>query len=330
MSDGLLFLILNGMEKRLTAHDCSCIIKEKMCDVHILVTTKKSKENHEMKSLKDGFVLHNGIEIPCVGYGTWLTTDAQAADAVGAALQIGYRHIDTAAKYENEQGVGKGILQSGIAREEIFVTSKVWNDNRGYDKTMVSFEKTLADLGLEYLDLFLIHWPASPLQYEDYNAVNLSTWSAMVELYRAGKIRAIGVSNFLPHHLEALVASEVVPMVNQIEFHPGQMQNETLEYCRQHNILVEAWGPLGRGKMLDNPTLMSIAKRYRKTVAQLCIRWCLQNGVLPLPKSVTPARIAENGEVFDFVISDEDMQTINAMEYFGGSGHNPDTFGMKK
>lgn len=283
-----------------------------------------------MKHLKDGFVLHNGIEIPCIGYGTWLTTNEQASDAVKVALSLGYRHIDTAAKYENEEGVGNGILASGLARKDIFVTSKVWNDNRGYDKTMLSFEKTLADLKLDYLDLFLIHWPASPLQYDDYNAVNLSTWKAMVELYKAGKIRAIGVSNFLPHHLEALVESEIVPMVNQIEFHPGQMQTETLEYCRQHNILVEAWGPLGRGKMLDNPTLTAIANKYQKTVAQLCIRWCLQNGVLPLPKSVTPSRIAENADVFDFVISDEDMATVNAMEYFGGSGHNPDTFGMKK
>lgn len=283
-----------------------------------------------MKTLKDGFILHNGIKIPCIGYGTWLTTNEQASDAVKTAIELGYRHIDTAAKYENEEGVGNGILASGIDRKELFVTSKVWNDNRGYDKTMASFEKTLADLKLDYLDLFLIHWPASPLQYDDYNAVNRSTWKAMVELYKAGKIRAIGVSNFLPHHLDALVESEVVPMVNQIEFHPGQMQTETLEYCRRHNILVEAWGPLGRGKMLGNPTLVSIAQKYNKTVAQLCIRWCLQNGTLPLPKSVTPARISENADVFDFVISDEDMTTINAMEYFAGSGHNPDTFGMKK
>lgn len=283
-----------------------------------------------MNNMKDGFILSNGISIPCIGYGTWLTTNDQACDAVRAALEAGYRHIDTAAKYENEVGVGEGIRASGIAREELFVTSKVWNDCRGYDKTMAAFEKSMKDLGLDYLDLYLIHWPASPLQYDDFNAVNLSTWKALTELYKAGRIKSIGVSNFMPHHLEALVQSEVVPMVNQIEFHPGQIQEETLRFCREHNILVEAWGPLGRGKMLDNPTLVSLAAKYKKTVAQLCIRWCLQNGVLPLPKSVTPSRICENADVFDFVISKEDMETVNRMEYFGGSGHNPDTFGMKK
>lgn len=279
-----------------------------------------------MNKISDCYVLYNGVKIPCIGYGTWLTQNDLASDVVSTAISMGYRHVDTAAFYKNECGVGEGIKASGIDRNDIFVTSKVWNSDRGYDNTMKAFEKTLKDLKLDYLDLYLIHWPASPSQYEDYNAINLSTWKAMTELYLAGKIKSIGVSNFMPHHLDALVNSDIVPMVNQIEFHPGQMQNETLDYCRENNILVEAWGPLGRGKMLDNQMLISFAEKYNKSVAQLCIRWCLQNGVLPLPKSVTPSRIAENADVFDFEISQEDMLEINAMEYFAGSGHHPDRF----
>jgi diketogulonate reductase-like aldo/keto reductase len=188
-----------------------------------------------------------------------------------------------------------------------------------------NMDETLEKLGLDYLDLYLIHWPANKTQFENWDEINRETWRAMTELYKAGKIRAIGVSNFLPHHLESLVASEVVPAINQIEFHPGQMQTETVEYCRAHGILVEAWSPLGTGRMLTNETLIEIASHYSVSVAQLCIRWCLQNGTLPLPKSVTPSRIEQNTQVFDFVISDEDMATINAMAYCGGSGHNPDT-----
>ena len=183
-------------------------------------------------------------------------------------------------------------------------------------------------LDLEYLDLYLIHWPAHKNQYDNFEEVNLSTWRAFIELYKKGKIRAIGVSNFLPHHLKALVESEIKPMVNQKEFHPGFMQEETVEYCKKNGIVVEAWSPLGRGKMLDNETLKGIAAKYNKTVAQLCLRWCLQNDTLPLPKSVTPSRIVENADIFDFEISKEDMAIINAMEYCGGSGHNPATFGM--
>ncbi len=279
-----------------------------------------------MKKLTDPFVLNNGIEIPCVGFGTWQTPDGETAvNSVKAALEAGYRHIDTAAVYGNEESVGRAIAESGVAREDIFVTSKLWNSNRGYESTLAAFDETMKKLGLDYLDLYLIHWPANKTQFENWDEINLATWRAMIELYRAGKIRAIGVSNFLPHHLESLMQTEVVPAINQIEFHPGFMQSETVEYCKKNGIVVEAWSPLGTGRMLNNETLIAIAKKYDKSVAQLCIRWCLQNGTLPLPKSVTPSRIAENTGVFDFVISDEDMALINAIEYCGGSGHNPDT-----
>lgn len=278
-----------------------------------------------MKQLTDGFVLENGRKIPCIGYGTWQTPDGETAVAsVKEAVRIGYRHIDAAACYGNEAGVGRGIYESGIAREELFVTSKVWNTERGYERTMVAFEKTLKDLSLDYLDLYLIHWPAAFHQFDNWEEINLSTWKAMTELYKSGKVKAIGVSNFMPHHLKALMETEVPPMVDQIEFHPGMMQEETLDYCRDKGILVEAWSPLGTGRMLANPVLKEIAGTYHKSVAQLCIRWCLQHGVLPLPKSVTPARIAENAEVFDFEIIAEDMSRIDRMDNFGGSGLHPD------
>lgn len=279
-----------------------------------------------MRHLTDTFTLRNSYRVLCVGYGTWQTPDGDTAiRAVGEAIQTGYRHIDAAAIYGNEASVGQGIKESGIDRKELFITSKVWNTDRGYESTLAAFEKTLADLQLEYLDLYLIHWPASKKQFSDWEQINLETWRAMTELYEEGRIRAIGVSNFLPHHLNALINTKVAPMVNQIEFHPGQRQEETLAFCTENNILVEAWSPLGTGHVLDNTQLKEIADKYKKSVAQLCIRWCLQNHVIPLPKSVTPSRIKENSEVFDFEISDEDMTAINQLPYFSGSGLHPDT-----
>ncbi|MCM1512264.1 MAG: aldo/keto reductase [Oxalobacter formigenes] len=273
----------------------------------------------------DCFNLRNGCPIPCLGFGTWQTPDGNTAvTAVKTALEKGYRHIDTAAIYGNETSVGHGIAASGLNRNRIFVTSKLWNDSRGYENTFRAFEKTLSNLRLDYLDLYLIHWPASASRFPDWENINLETWRAFIELYKAGRIRAIGVSNFMPHHLEALMQTEVPPMVNQIEYHPGQMQEETVRYCRQHGILVEAWGPLGTGKMLSSTALAAIAGKYKKSVAQLCLRWCLQNNRLPLPKSVTPSRIEENADIFDFTISPEDMEAINNLPYFGGSGFHPD------
>ena len=278
-----------------------------------------------MNKASDVFILNSNYQIPCLGYGTWQTPDGNTAViAVKKALEVGYRHIDAAAAYGNEASVGRGIAESGLNRADLFVTSKVWTEDRGYERTLLAFEKSLSDLQLDCLVLYLIHWPAFASRFSDWENINLETWRAMTELYKMGRIRAIGVSNFLSHHLDALMQTEVPPMVNQIEFHPGQMQEETVQYCKQNNILVEAWSPLGTGKMLSNSFLAGIARKYQKSVAQLCIRWCLQNDTLPLPKSVTPSRIAENAKVFDFTISEEDMAAINGMQYFGGSGVHPD------
>lgn len=272
------------------------------------------------------FELENSVHIPSVGFGTWQTPDgATAIEAVRCAIEAGYRHIDAAAVYGNEKSVGEGIARSGINRRELFVTSKVWNTERGYDTTLRAFEQTLADLGLEYLDLYLIHWPATAHRFEDWQRINADTWRAMEKLYHDGRVRAIGVSNFLPHHLEALMdEAKEQPSVNQIEFHPGFMQTESVNFCKSCGIVVEAWSPLGTGRMLNNATLKTIAARYGKSVAQVCIRWALQHEVLPLPKSVTPSRIRENLDVFDFELSAADMRTIDRMEYFGGSGLDPD------
>lgn len=279
-----------------------------------------------MTGITAPYVLANGVNIPCLGFGTWQTPDGEvAAESVKTALACGYRHIDTAAVYGNEAGVGEGIRLRGIAREEIFVTSKLWNADRGYDKTLAAFEASLTRLGLEYLDLYLIHWPAAKGAPDEWQRTNAETWRAFEHIYESGRARAIGVSNFLTHHLEPLLAgAKVMPMVDQIEYHPGYRQEETAAYCGEHGILVEAWSPLGTGKMLCNETLMAIAAKYGKSAAQLCIRWCLQNNTLPLVKSVTPSRILENAQVFDFTIDDADMRTINAMPYFAGSGFHPD------
>ncbi len=269
--------------------------------------------------------LSNGYTIPSIGYGTWQSPDSEiTVNGVKTAISCGYHHIDTAAAYKNEESVGKGIKEGSVPRENLFITSKVWNSERGYEKTIAAFEKTVADLGLDYLDLYLIHWPASQKDYENWEEINLETWRAMTDLYKAGKIKSIGVSNFKPHHLAALMKTEVKPMINQIEFHPGFMQEETVKYCRDNDILVEAWSPLGTGRMLSNPVLQEIAGHYGKSVAQICIRWCIQHDVLPLPKSVTPSRILENIQIFDFEINEEDMQRIDALENFGGSGLDPD------
>ena len=286
---------------------------------------QKKKEGDNMKHHGETFSLANGVAIPCLGFGTWQMKEGpETVAAIQKALELGYRHIDTAAYYQNERSVGQAVRASGLPREAVFVTSKVWNTDRGYESTLRAFDRTMEKLGLDYLDLYLIHWPAAANRFDNWEDINGQTWRAMTELYQQGRVRAIGVSNFLPHHLEPLLKTEVAPMVNQVECNPGCQQKQTLAYCRDHGILVEAWSPLGSGRVLENATLQALGKQYGKSAAQICLRWCLEQGVLPLPKSVTPQRIQENTAIFDFALTPEDMARIAALPPFGGSGHDPD------
>lgn len=273
-------------------------------------------------SFNDSVILQNGVKMPCVGYGTWQTPDGDVArNSVRTAIEAGYRHIDTAAGYGNETSVGAGIRESGVAREELFVTTKHWIVDRGYEKTIAACEQSLKNLGMDYMDLYLIHWPAVAKAAPNWEEINADTWRGFEKLYQDGKIRAIGVSNFLPNHMDSLIANSTVkPMVNQIEFHPGYTQPELVKYCREKGITVQAWSPLGSGAVLKDPLLAEIAAKYGKSVAQLCIRFALQQDVVALPKSTNPQRIASNMEVFDFQITDEDMAAIKAMPKIGYSG----------
>lgn len=270
------------------------------------------------------YILNNGLEIPAVGFGTFKSVGDDAYNSVKEALKLGYRHIDTASMYNNEVEIGKAITESGIARNELFITSKIWRSDRGYDKTIASFERSIANLGTDYLDCLLIHWPC-PINKPNHDEINLDTWRALEDLYKAKKVRVIGVSNFLVHHLKPILEKcEIKPMINQIELHPGFCQEEIVELCQKEGILLEAWEPLAKGKILNDERILKLAAKYQKSPAQICIRRSLDNGFLPLPKSTTPSRIKENKEVFDFKLEPEDVAFINGFEFIGGSKINPD------
>lgn len=272
------------------------------------------------KSLQGTVLLHNGVKMPYFGLGVYKVEEGnEVIDSVKTALEVGYRAIDTAALYENEEGVGKAIKESGIPRKEIFVTTKVWNTDHGYEKTLKAFDKSISKLGLDYVDLYLIHWPGKD--------TFIDTWRALEKLYRDGRVRAIGVSNFKPHHLQTLMEhSEEKPVINQVELHPYFQQKELREFCKQHDIVVEAWSPLGRGQVLDDPVLAEIGKKYGKTPAQVTLRWHLQNDIVIIPKSVTPSRIKENADIFDFELTAEDMEQIDQLDKNTRLFKDPDLF----
>ncbi|WDF50596.1 aldo/keto reductase [Paenibacillus sp. KACC 21273] len=264
--------------------------------------------------------LNNGVNMPWFGLGVWQVEDGnEAIDSVKAALKSGYRAIDTAAAYGNEESVGKAIKESGIARDELFITSKVWNKDQGYDSTLAAFEQTMKKLDLDVLDLYLIHWPVAG-KYKD-------TWRAMEKLYKDGRIRAIGVSNFQTHHLDDLLAdAEVVPAVNQVEFHPLLTQSELLAYSEEKGIQLEAWSPLARGKLFDNEVIKEIADKYGKEPAQVILRWVLDKGVVVITRSVKEKRIASNAEIFDFKLTVEEIDRISALNKNERTGPDPDNF----
>jgi diketogulonate reductase-like aldo/keto reductase len=274
-----------------------------------------------VSSLQDQVTLHNGVKMPYVGLGVYKMTDKEETiNAVKAAIDYGYRMVDTAAFYQNEDAVGKAVKESGLSREEIFITSKVWNSDQGYDSTLRACERSLKELDMDYLDLYLIHWPVK----EKY----LDTWRAMERLYKEGVVRAIGVSNFHIHHLENLMAnSQEKPVINQVELHPHLSQEELRAFCRDHEIVVEAWSPLARARILDQePILKEIAQHHGKTEAQVILRWHLQNEVVIIPKSVHPERIKENADLFDFQLTREEMAKINSLNKNHRYGSDPDNF----
>ncbi|MFC0559326.1 aldo/keto reductase [Halalkalibacter alkalisediminis] len=275
-----------------------------------------------MKNLQSTTTLHNGVNMPWLGLGVFKVQEGEEVVAsVKAAIDAGYRSIDTAAIYQNEEGVGQAIAKASVPREDLFITSKVWNSNQGFDQTLAAFDETMGKLGLDYLDLYLIHWPVPA------EGKFVDTWKALEKLYKDGRVRAIGVSNFQIHHLEELIAnSEITPMVNQVEYHPRLTQTDLLAFCKQNKIQLEAWSPLMQGELLDEPTLVEIANNHQKSTAQVILRWDLQNGVVTIPKSVKPHRIVENADVFDFELTKEEMDRISALNQDKRVGPNPDEF----
>ncbi|MBM7647661.1 diketogulonate reductase-like aldo/keto reductase [Bacillus ectoiniformans] len=273
-----------------------------------------------IKKINDTVQLHNGIHIPRLGLGVYkMTDDQETLQAIKGALSEGYRLIDTAAFYDNEAIVGEAVRQSGINRKDLFITSKVWNSDQGYDETLRAFEQSLTKLKMDYMDLYLIHWPVAD-KYKE-------SWRAIERLYEEGIVKSIGVSNFKIHHLEDLMTqANTKPMVNQVELHPYLSQQELRDYCNEQQIAVEAWSPIARNRLADEPVLNQLANHYNKTVAQIILRWHLQNDVIIIPKSVHLNRLKENADLFDFELTADDMAAVHAINKNQRFGADPDTF----
>lgn len=270
------------------------------------------------------FTLANGVQIPALAYGTYKVTGANCKVPIRAALEAGYHHLDTATFYHNEKEIGEVIRETGIDRKDLWLTSKVWKSDMGYEKTRRAFLQTLEDLGTDYLDLYLVHWPRPDLT-SDWKPLLLETWKAIEEFYVEKKIRAVGVSNFLPHHLDFLMNRVAVrPMVNQIECHVGYVQFDTVDYCKAHDILVEAWAPLARAAVFEDGFVTEIAEAHSVTPAQVCLRFLYQMGILPIPKATAPERIAMNRQFLNFELTDQEMWMLKSVPQIGWTGLHPD------
>ena len=284
-----------------------------------------------MKNMYDCYTLNNGVKNPCLGYGTYKAADGKSADIIQMAIEAGYRYFDTASFYGTEEYLAEAIRRSGVPREEFFITSKAWKTQMGYENVKEAFRQSLEALKTDYLDLYLIHWPLPEEGYSNWKQLDKETWRGLEELYEEGKVKAIGVSNFLPHHIENLLEDcRVRPAVDQIEFHPGYTQEMTVRYCQEKDILVQAWSPIGRRALLDNEMLQEMAGQYGVSVAQLCIRYAIQRGIVPLPKSSAMERMKQNQDVFGFEITEEDMYRLGTMPQTGWSGLHPDAGSVRR
>lgn len=277
-----------------------------------------------MNTNNNCFTLYNGVTIPCIGYGTYKAADTNSCDIIATAAKAGYRFFDTASFYGTETFLAEALKQVGLSRNEVFITSKVWKAEMGYNETLEAFERTLKNLDTDYLDLYLIHWPRYTLDGE-WKQTCIDTWKAMEELYEAGRVRAIGLSNFLPHHMDVILDNcNIKPMVNQLEVHPGYTQEAAIRYYQERDILVQAWSPLGRQRVLEEPLLIELAAKYDVTPAQICLRFLLQRGINPIPKASSFERMRNNMDIFDFSITTEDMHRLNTLPQTGWSGEHPD------
>ena len=272
------------------------------------------------------YTLRNNIKIPCAGLGTWQITNAELMqELIARAYAEGYRLIDTAAAYSNEIALVKAIAAAGIRREELFLSDKVWNTSRGYDAVQEACKRSLKKLKTDYLDLYMVHWPASKKLYPDWAEINADTWRGMEQLYKDGYVKAIGVCNFKEHHLEELKkTAQIMPFIDQFEMHPGYGQKSLLEYCSECDILAQASSPLGNGQILNHPVIAQLAGQKGKSPAQICLRWEIQKGVIVIPKTSDPERLAGNIDIFDFSLDEKEMLELDSIPYCGGLGIDPD------